>query len=200
VFRYNSDQKSSFAVVIEESENCKTHSFALIPLVNSPVKPLEIFQKYASLRPPGMQSPHFFFKYHDGKASCQNVGINTIGKTPEDIALFLNLENPEKYTGHSFRQSSASWLADSGTDKDTIMRHGGWKSLTVAEGYIETSIESKKRVAERILGDQNEPLNKTQKISPNSNLPTIDITSSSPGVHLEQCYSCTININVNHNK
>ena len=80
------------------------------------------------------------------------------------------------------------------------MRHGGWKSSTVAEGYIETSVESKKRIAEKLLGEQNESLNKIRKISPDPGLSTIDITSSSPGVRLEHCYSCTINIHVNHNK
>jgi integrase len=191
---------SHLIITIDETKTYKPRSFALVPVPNSPVKPLEIFRKYVSLRPPGMESPRFFFKYHDGKAACQNVGINTIGKIPEDIATFLGLENPEKYTGHSFRRSSASWLADSGADKDTIMRHGGWKSSTVAEGYIETSVESKKRVAAQILGNQNEPLNKMRKISPDTSLPTIDITSSSPGVHLEHIYSCTINIHVAHNK
>ena len=187
---------SHLVVKIEETKTYKPRSFAIIPLPSSPVKPLEIFQKYASLWPSGWESPQFFFKYHNGKVACQNVGINTIGKVPEDIATFLNLENPEQYTGHSFCRSSASWLADSGADKDMIMRHGGWKSSTVAEGYIETSIESKKRIAEKLLGEQNEPLNKMRKISPDPGLPTIDITSRSPGVHLEHCYSCTINIHV----
>lgn len=185
---------------IEETKTNKPRSFALVALPGSDVKPLEIFQKYASLRPSGWDSPRFFYQFHHGKGSCLPVGINTIGKVPSDIAKFLGLEDPAYYTGHSFRRSSASWLADSGADKDTIMRHGGWKSSTVAEGYVETSVESKKRIAGQILGDQNAPLNKVRKISQEASSSMIDITSSSPGVKLEHCYSCTINITIHQNK
>ena len=80
------------------------------------------------------------------------------------------------------------------------MHHGGWKSSTVAEGYVETSVESKKRITGQILGDQNAPLNKVQKISQESSSSMIDITSTSPGVKLEHCYSCTINVTINQNK
>ena len=78
-------------------------------------------------------------------------------------------------------------------DKDTIMRHGGWKSSTVAEGYVETSVESKKRVAHMIMGE--EPAQKSRKVD------VVDIhTSPNDGAfQLNHCYSCTININI-HNK
>ncbi len=192
--------ESHLVVLIEESKNNKPCSFALVSLPGSEVKPLEIFRKYVALRPPSLASPRFFYQFHHGKGSSQVVGINTIGKVPTEIAQFLGLENFVEYTGHSFQRSSASWLADSGADKDTIMRHGGWKSSTVAEGYVETSVESKKRIAEQILGDQNAPLNKVRKISHESSSSMIDITATSPGVKLEHCYSCTINITINQNK
>jgi integrase len=75
--------------------------------------------------------------------------------------MFLGLLEPLLFTGHSFHRSSAFWLADASGDKDTIMQLGGWKSSTVAENYVESSVESKKRVAERILGDSTEPSAKT---------------------------------------
>ena len=34
-----------------------------------------------------------------------------------------------------------------------IKRHGGWKSNTVAEEYIEMSKDNKKKVATKILGE-----------------------------------------------
>jgi integrase len=187
-------------VYIPETKTNRPRSFALVVLPSSEVKPLEIFQKYVAARPAGFASPRFFYQFHSGKGACQHVGVNTIGKIPSDIAKFLGLEDFEDYTGHSFRRSSASWLADSGADKDTIMRHGGWKSSAVAEGYVETSVESKKRIAGQILGEQNEPLNKVRKITHEANSSMIDITSTSPGVKLENCYSCTINITINQNK
>lgn len=70
---------------------------------------------------------------------------------PKHIAIFLNLEEPHLYTGHSFRRTSATVLmADAGADIVTLKRHGGWKSSTVAEGYIEDSIKNKVKIGETI--------------------------------------------------
>ncbi|KAJ8943328.1 hypothetical protein NQ317_017018, partial [Molorchus minor] len=66
---------------------------------------------------------------------------------PADIARFLKLPNSELYTGHCFRRTSASLLVDSGANLCTIKRHGGWKSSSVAERYLEDSLENKKRIA-----------------------------------------------------
>ncbi|KAJ8980455.1 hypothetical protein NQ317_007651 [Molorchus minor] len=48
-------------------------------------------------------------------------------------------------------RKSVSLLADSGSNLCTIKRHGGWKSMSVAEGYLEDSLENKKRIACYIL-------------------------------------------------
>ena len=59
------------------------------------------------------------------------------------VATFLKLPNPSLYTGHAFRRSSATLLADSGADLSLLKRHGGWKSTSVAERYIEDSLNTK---------------------------------------------------------
>ena len=74
---------------------------------------------------------------------------------PSEIAAFLRLSNPELYTGHCFRRSSASHLADAGANLTTIKKHGGWKSSTVAEGYIENSIEQKRKTSNKIFKIKN---------------------------------------------
>ena len=63
---------------------------------------------------------------------------------PSEIAAYLHLPDPQTYTGHSFRRSSATFLADSGEEITNIKRLGGWKSTTVAEGYVEDSDMKKK--------------------------------------------------------
>ncbi|KAJ8981030.1 hypothetical protein NQ317_007852 [Molorchus minor] len=63
-----------------------------------------------------------------GKCTKQCVGINSFGKMPSEIAAFLKLPNPELYTGHSFRRSSATLLATSGEGLTDIKRLGGWNS------------------------------------------------------------------------
>ena len=100
---------------------------------------VHIIQKYLVLRPDHADHGRFF-------VNCIKlpVGINTFSAMPKKIASFLNLPEPQAYTGHCFRRSSTLLLADTGADLMTIKRHGGWRSSTVCEGYIDTPIENKK--------------------------------------------------------
>ena len=79
-------------------------------------------------------------------------GYKRTGRSSKKNAKFLNLQNPEQYTGHCFRRSSASLLADAGVDLLTLKRHGGLKSSSVAENYVEQSIENKKEISMKMLG------------------------------------------------
>lgn len=114
---------------------------------------INLIKKYASLRPKIVTHRRFFITYRKGYCTVTPIGINTIGKMPKIIAHFLKLPNPELFTGHCFRRSSISHLANKGSDLITIKRHGGWKSSAVAEGYIETSMQKKLEVAQ-ILSSQ----------------------------------------------
>jgi integrase len=204
--------ESHILVNIRETKNYKPRSFAIIGLPNSLVKPYELVMKYLSFRPLDFTPTRFFFQYHKGKALRQLVGLNLIRKIPSNIASFLHLNNLEKYTGHSFRRSSASWLANAGADKDTIMRHGGWRSATVAEGYVETSIGCKKRIAAQIFTfEENAPpekiikLNNSEnvenitKVSDSKNMSTVNVGMSAgnmPTLNFNSCSNVTVNINL----
>ncbi|KAJ8914445.1 hypothetical protein NQ315_017542, partial [Exocentrus adspersus] len=48
-------------------------------------------------------------------------------------------------------RKSATILANAGATMDGIKRHGGWRSTTVAEGYVDESETTKKNVACLIL-------------------------------------------------
>lgn len=111
---------------------------------------VKVVEKYQSLRPSDMPNKRFFIHYQNGKCTKQVIGKNKIGAMPKEIACYLNLPNPEQYTGHCFRRTSATILADSGADLTSIKRLGGWKSSTVAEGYIENSIENKAKLSKCI--------------------------------------------------
>lgn len=91
-----------------------------------------------------------FIGFRGGKATKQNIGHNTISKMPKAIATFLNLRNAESYTGHTFRRTSATMLAEGGCDILSLKRLGAWKSSTVAEGYIEESLADKIRIARMV--------------------------------------------------
>ena len=44
---------------------------------------------------------------------------------PQTIAEYLELPDPELYTGYSFRCTSASILANAEADVERLKRHGG---------------------------------------------------------------------------
>jgi Phage integrase family. len=99
---------------------------------------------------PNLDSERFFVNFQNGKCTRQLVGINKLGNMPRKIATFLKLPNAAHYTGHCFRRTSATILVDSGADITTLKRHGGWKSTSVAEGYIDNSLKHKMDVANKI--------------------------------------------------
>ena len=69
----------------------------------------------------------------------------------KQITTYLNLENPQEYTGHCFRRTSATTLVNSGADITTLKRHLGWKSSQVAEGYIDNSLQNRLNVANQLV-------------------------------------------------
>lgn len=112
---------------------------------------LDIVRKYVALRPIELKDTRFFFKYTKGKSIKQFVGIHKFGIIPQEIAAYLKLPHIKEYTGHCLRRTSATLLVNSGGDITMLKRHGGWKSSTVAEGYIEDSMASKTSICEKIL-------------------------------------------------
>lgn len=109
----------------------------------------DLSKKYILLRPPDTE--YFFVNYQKGKCTRQKVGINKLGNQPKVIAEFLKLPNADLYTGHCFRRSGATILADAGCDTLTVKNFGGWKSTAVMETYIEHSLSKKKEIATTIL-------------------------------------------------
>jgi Integrase len=177
-----------------------------------------ILKKYCALRPPNLKTGRFFLNYQNGKCSSQNVGINKIGNMAREIAKFLMLENPESYTGHCFRRSSATILVNSGSNLLALKRHGGWKSSTVAEGYVDDCLRNKMEVSKKIessvssaatepeqrssTGIQQENNDRTLKNCTKNTTPKIfSITENKvhnntafPSVTLKECSNVTINI------
>lgn len=161
---------------------------------------LSIFRSYRRLRPTNLPEKAFFIGYRKGKCIGQRVGIHTIGGAPRKIAEYLNLSNPERYTGHCFRRTSATLLANAGADVNVLKRHGGWKSTSVAEKYVEESLETKTKVARMIQGGETfvqvlHQQHETQSYSssPKGN-PKKDCLAAAP-VTLNNS-NCTINVNI----
>lgn len=143
---------------------------------------LNIVERYINLRPKDISTDRFFINFQRGKCTKQPIGKNKFGAMPKEIALFLQLENPERYTGHSFRRTSATIAAEAGADLVTLKRLGGWKSSNVAEGYIEDTMAGKRKIANMIKNTINpvEKKQKTDECMPSTSKESLPSTSKDP--------------------
>ncbi|KAI4457837.1 phage integrase-related [Holotrichia oblita] len=112
---------------------------------------IDVVTRYLLIRP-SPDIPRLFIGFRSGKPTRQNMGHNTISTSAIKIATYLKLPDANNYTGHSFMRTSATILADNGGDILSLKRHGGCKSSTVAEGYVEDSITDKKRIVSMVRG------------------------------------------------
>lgn len=165
---------------------------------------IEIYRKYAALRPRNATSRRLFLKYQNKRCVNQVVGINSIGKMPSMIAKHLKLPDYEAYTGHCFRRTSATLLANAGGDIFSLKRHGGWKSSTVAEGYVEDSINNKIQISNKILecqipGSSTSTSKLDSVSSPKTPISQAKSELSSLGLNIGSCTGCTINVNIVNN-
>nr|XP_011313355.1 PREDICTED: uncharacterized protein LOC105272829 [Fopius arisanus] len=103
-------------------------------------------KQYIASRSQFPDSRRFFLRYEKGKCVNQVVGLHKFGEVPQLIAKFLNLPEPEIYTGHMFRRTLGTLLADAGGTITEIKRHGNWRSVSVAEGYVENSLYAKYQI------------------------------------------------------
>lgn len=211
------DDKGDVLIIkILKSKNYKSRTFTITNDNESDIDYLQLFRDYLKLRPVNIASTgRLFLNFRNGLCTRQPVGSNTIGKIPSDVATFLKLADPQLYTGHCFRRTSATLLVEAGGDILQLKRHGGWKSSTVAEGYVEESITSKITTATMILG-QNSHVN-TNKPHPTSAIQQTatsttqshtgtesqhsqEVSSATAGIVINNCTSCTFNISITNNK
>lgn len=156
------DNGSYISVVIPNTKTNIQRSFTIVNQENDidMINYLEIVRKYLNLRLQYSKLSQLFLSMRNGKICNQVVGRNTIGSWPSKIAKCLNLAEPQLYTGHAFRRSSATFLANKGVDVLGLKRHGGWRSSSVAEGYVEDSIHNKLEFSRKILHENPENISK----------------------------------------
>ena len=82
------------------------------------------------------------------------IGKNTLAKVPMRVAKALGLPNPESYTGHTFRRTSATALAEEGASPHQLQAHGRWASVNVANRYVELSGRSANEAAQLLTRGQ----------------------------------------------
>ncbi|XP_047986625.1 uncharacterized protein LOC125226633 [Leguminivora glycinivorella] len=145
----------------------------------------DVCKKYIDLRPKPCELPDFFLQYVGGKCIKQKVGLNKLGSLGKTIATYLQLPNPELYTGHCFRRTSAKLQT---TDMTTLIDHGGLNSTIVAEDNIDDSVQSRVEIS-------NETLNSIRKKEViNITMPTssANLNEKSGLAEIVQFSHCTI--------
>lgn len=196
------DEGVVFRIFIPSTKTKVPREFFVTPGDVEGINMVQLVRTYVAMRPPDAEVSRFLLSFRNNKCTKQPVGIHTFGNMCKTIAAFLKLPHSAEYTGHCFRRSSASLLADSGVDLHTIKRHGGWKSDTVAEGYIENSCENKKRISAAILGKKSSS-SVSSTVVPSEETETIQIknhnnaTISTPmsNINLTNCNNVTFNFN-----
>lgn len=156
------DTGSRFIINIRDTKNYYPRSFVIENEYSVKVR------QYVALRPENTELDRFFILYDKGICKRQPIGKNTITEVPKKIAEFLKLPDTSNYTGHCFRRTSATLLANSGANLTTLKQHGGWRSSTVAEGYIENSLCNKTKIFNQIVYSSDNVL----KIQQNNSLNT----------------------------
>src|SRR5699024_8944062 len=96
-----------------------------------------------ALRPAHVKTTSLFLNYQNGKYTVQKVGMNKTAGMGKQTAMFLKPKDPELYTGHSFRRSSATICVSGGGDITAVKQLGRWKSTAIAEGYIDDNLSNK---------------------------------------------------------
>lgn len=147
------DRGAVIVVNVSKTKNDVNRKFTIIE--EEELSAARLVREYSALRPQGVL--RFFVAYRNKKCTLQPVGKNTFGKIPSMVAEWLGLNNPKAYTGHCGRRTSATLVADAGASMTTLKRHGGWKSSSVAEGYLADSMLQKNKVAKMIAGMEGEP-------------------------------------------
>ncbi|XP_054277439.1 uncharacterized protein LOC128996267 isoform X1 [Macrosteles quadrilineatus] len=141
------DDKGSILIVkVADSKTNQKRIFTLSDDDDLDISYLELYRKYLKLRPVDVPTRRLFLKYTKGVCIRQPVGVNSIGKIPTEVATFLKLPNPERYTGRCFRRTSATLLVEASRGNILqLKRLGGWKSsAAVAKAcHMDNSISGK---------------------------------------------------------
>lgn len=185
------DEQSHFRVSIPNTHANLIREFVITQTDIEGVNSVEMIRRYMSLRPGHVHHNRFFIKYYNGRCSVQPVGINTFGIIPKRIAEAIGLPNPDSYTGHCFRRSSATLLAGSGINFLKIKRYGIWKAGPAQDASAENSQQATQK-EEKVSSDILAKTSRVFHTAPGSS--TTNRDSLPPGIHLTNCNDCVINI------
>ncbi|XP_057322774.1 uncharacterized protein LOC130666104 [Microplitis mediator] len=187
------DLNNRFLVSIVETKNDKPRQFIVGELFYGKIK------EYILLRPSESFTDRFFIQYHNGKCQRQNIGKNKIDETPQVITSYLNLSNPKLYTEHCFRRTGTTLLSDSGANITMLKRLGGWKSTSIAQGYVENSLKNREKIFDSIIhaAKPSDQLNPQPSTSGSDSTAIINKNMNKKSQHEEAEFDCFDDFDIN---
>ncbi len=75
------------------------------------------------------------------------MGRNMVWRVPHELATRLGLPDPDLFTFHSFRRTSATSAADGGSSTAQITYFFGWKNVSMCQEYVSSSKPAIKSMA-----------------------------------------------------
>lgn len=98
----------------------------------------------------------------------RNVGKNKIAEYPKRVAERLGL-SPIGYTGHCWRRTTATLLAETDISLMQFKNAGGWHSDRVCQEYVAESTREKLQISSRIsLCPENKKRSREEECSSSS--------------------------------
>lgn len=157
--------------------------FLVYYVVSGVACPVMLIRTYIDCFTVDCRFGRFFRMVNNGKATSRPIGKNLLAKYPRMCAEALGKPSVKDFTGHAFRRTSATIVADSGASMVALKRHGRWKSDKVAEGYVAESKTSKMIVSSCFSGGKE----------------TESVEVKSTGFNLTHCHfqNCVVNFNQN---
>lgn len=154
---YPDEKNGRYVVIIKSSKTSNVAEQMYIPFIDGNLNCKNIIESYLFqineyTRLNAVEDPKILWRtIRNERFINSTIGINTMGKFPLKIAEILKLPNPSSFTGHSFRRSAATVLANHGSSQEQIMAVGRWKSIKVAHRYVEKSNIPRWNAAKNLL-------------------------------------------------
>ena len=127
----------------------------------------------------GVFSSRVFYRGNHMAFFSTLIGKNLVSKVPAEVAQLLKRENPNTFTFHSLRRTSATIAVDQGASMQQMTDFYGWSNTNMPQEYVSTRKKSCKLMAEKLLG----AVDKTTWGNTNSSCTT---TSTSASDHQKQ--------------
>lgn len=153
----------------------------------------EICSKYISGR---MDNPdaYLFQHYRKGHYINQRIGISKFIRMGRDVAKFLNFDNFEQYSGHSFRSSAANIIVDA---DGNISSKPSAPARELVSTYTNSSSNSSNSIVQMSASNETSEVDESENVEQSKTDESLNFDIyTRPRITFTNCHNITININI----